>query len=78
MKIGKKNILPRYLFVWGSIAIAAFGYVLVTTLSNQATETGKAPVKRASASQGQAPLADIPMIDKVVPPIIETASFGLG
>ena len=75
MKI--RNIrLGRYLFVWGTILFLTAGCLVTLVQSNQASETEEGRVNIATKSKMESP--GIPLIDEAVPPIIETASFGLG
>ena len=66
----------RYLFIWGTILFLT-GCGLVTIVqSNQVSETEEGRVNIAAKSKMES--KGIPLIDEAVPPIIETASFGLG
>jgi hypothetical protein len=68
--------LSRYVFVWCTISVITVGCLMATMQSNQASETKESSVNIALKSKTELP--GIPPIDEAVPPIIETASFGLG
>ena len=68
--------LGQHLFVWGAISGLVVACLMVIIQSNHASETKESTVNLASESKTERP--GIPPIDDAVPPIIETASFGLG
>ena len=75
MKKGNTRF-SRYVFVWGTILVLTVGCLMATMQVNKASETKESSVNIALKSQIELP--GIPPIDEAVPPIIETASFGLG
>jgi hypothetical protein len=77
MKRFKYRGPQRTRFVWGTILILVFGFIILTMHSTQASKTGTGEMNLAPQTQNVATPA-IPPIDKNVAPIIETASFGLG
>jgi len=76
MKTRRNKKLIRKFFVWGAIPLLTLGCLLVTIHSNHASETKERKVNLALESKIESPR--IPPIDEMAPPIIETASFGLG
>lgn len=66
----------RYLFVWGTFLFLTVGCLVTLVQSNQTSETEEGRVNIAAKSKMESP--GIPLIDEAVPPVIETASFGLG
>ena len=66
----------RYAFLWSTILVITVGCLMATMQVNQASETKESSVNIALESKTELP--GIPPIDEGVPPIIETASFGLG
>jgi hypothetical protein len=66
----------RYTFLWSTILVITVGCLMATMQSNQASETKESSVNIALKTNNELP--GIPPIDKAVPAIIETASFGLG
>ena len=66
----------RSVFAWGTILFLTAGCLVTLVQSNQASEPEEGRVNIATKSKLESP--GIPPIDEAVPPIIETASFGLG
>jgi hypothetical protein len=76
MKRERIKGISRNIVITGAVWVLVIGLLMVTTQSNYATETEEGRVNFASSSKMESP--GIPPIDEATPPLIETATFGLG